>query len=116
MSIELIGENENGVPFASRIVKKGDKYGRDFCLVHDCENALVEFWDLRHEHDLIEPNGETKGQFVSRYYVKTLTGGCDYSNGAPATERGVNLDGGVDDWFIDAGQVRKAIDGEKLED
>jgi len=107
--LTLIGKNENGVPFASRIVNKGEKYGRNFCLVYDGDDPLVEFWDLRHEHDLIAPNEEIKGQFVSRYYIKTLKGECDYTHGEPATERGVNLDGGVDDWFVDAVQVRKAI-------
>ena len=34
-----LGKNSNGVPFNSRIVKKGEKYGLDFCLTYD-ENEI----------------------------------------------------------------------------
>ena len=60
----------NGVRFTVRILREGDKYGRNECLKWgDNENFLggwgVEFYDARYPH--------TKyGQFVSRYYYDTL--------------------------------------------
>lgn len=88
-----LGKNSNGVPFNSRIVKKGEKYGLDFCLTYDENEPLVEFYDARYPHTEF-------GQFVSRYYYSTLS---------KDPGRGINLDGGVDDWFVDAHQVDLAL-------
>ena len=70
-----------------RIVRKGDKWGRDFCLTHDQDGdkAMVEFYDSRY------PSTEF-GRFIGNYYVGTLlckegfygrdvtSGLCLYSN------------------------------------
>jgi hypothetical protein len=52
-----------------RIVRKGDRYGRNDCLTHDGngDHALVEFY-LDSHHDIHGP----RGFFVSRYYIGTL--------------------------------------------
>ena len=40
------------------LVKRGDKYGVDGCLVHNEADPLIEFYDPRH--------------FVRRYYLSTI--------------------------------------------
>ena len=77
--------NDRGMIWAVRIVRKGGKYGLNFCLEHDKDDPLVEFYDCRYEFT-------NYGQFVSRYYISTLIEG-DQS-------RGLNLDGGVPSWQI----------------
>jgi hypothetical protein len=66
--------------FNVRILNKGDKYGREFCLTHDEDKPIVEFYDRRYPHTEF-------GQFVSRYYVSTLledpTGGLCLDGGNP---------------------------------
>jgi len=64
--------------FNVRILNKGDKYGREFCLTHDEDKPIAEFYDRRYPHTEF-------GQFVSRYYVSTLledpTGGLCLDGG-----------------------------------
>jgi len=97
-----LGNNSNGVPFNSRIVRKGDSYGRNNCLTHTEDDPLVEFYDARYDHTEL-------GQFVSSYYVSTLTGECEWSFGSDSRETGLNLEGSVSDWFVDADQVKLAL-------
>ena len=87
---------ETGITFLARIVKVGDRYGRDMCLVNDTR-AMIEFYDTRHSFDR-DPAGEMLGQFVSRYYVGTLRNSLDRRGEVT----GLCLDGGVPDWTLDA--------------
>ena len=93
-----LGNNTNNVPFNSRIVRKGEAYGRNMCLTHDGDEPLVEFYDARYAFDK-SPEGKTLGQFVSRYYVSTVE-----------NSDGINLEGRIDDWFVTAEQVAKALE------
>jgi hypothetical protein len=78
--------------FNVRVVNQGDKYGRDFCLTHDEQKPLVEFYDSRYPHTEF-------GQFVSRYYVETILG----EDGWGRAEGGLCLDGGnADSWSVSA--------------
>ena len=57
--------------FNVRVVNKGDKFGRDFCLTHESEKPMVEFYDARYPHTEF-------GQFVhattwQRSWVTTAT-------------------------------------------
>lgn len=83
--------------FAVVLVRKGDKYGLDNCLTYDEVEPMVEFYDA----DYAGKRGFTSlGQFVSRYYLKTLT------------ERpiaGLCLDGGVPKWSIRAEPLADAL-------
>ena len=79
---------ENGVTFNYRVIKKGDHYGRNDCLTHDKSDAMIEFYDDRFKHT-------DHGQFVSRYYIKTL---IDHLG----DHTGLCLDGGISEWSIDA--------------
>ena len=90
----LFVANDQGVIFAIRLVKKGDRYGLHGCLTHDIDEPLVEFYDTRYDHnsDWLE---EFTGQFVSRYYAETMlkhTGG-------------LCLHGGISDWQVSAGNM-----------
>lgn len=78
--------------FNVRIVKNGDKYGRDFCLTYDENKPMAEFYDSRYPHTEF-------GQFVSRYYIGTLLNHEGfYGDG---TESGLCLDGGnPDEWSL----------------
>lgn len=76
--------------FNVRIVRAGDRYGRDNCLTYDKDEPLVEFYDNRYPHT-------EHGQFVSRYYVATILGTDRYGSG----EGGLCLDGGNrDQWTV----------------
>ena len=77
--------------FNVRILRKGDKYGREFCLTHDEDKPLVEFYDSRYPHT-------EYGQFVTRYYVETILGTDRYGRGTG----GLMLDGGVPSWTVGA--------------
>ena len=96
MGKEITVTNRDGRTFRVIVVQKGDKYGRNNCLVHDKEDALVEFWDMSNT-DL---HGED-GQFVQRYYLSTLKEG-DQSGG-------LCLNGGVSYWHVTAQNVQDAI-------
>lgn len=62
--------NTDLTKFHVRIVREGEVYGREDCLTHDKEEALVEFYDATVDPEKFGP----RGQFVSRYYVSTLVG------------------------------------------
>ena len=83
--------NTEGRKFEVRIVDTGDNYGLNNCLVNDSD-PMVEFWDM---------NTFPEGQFVSRYYVSTI---LEDESG------GLNLDGGVPEWFIDGSAMSPVYD------
>lgn len=84
---DLIVINNRGRSFGVRLVRTGDRYGRDDCLTHDGE-TMVEFYDLSYPDKFGE-----RGQFVSRYNLSDLAG--------RAYAYGLDLDGGVDVWTVD---------------
>ena len=89
--------------FNVRVVNKGDKYGRDFCLTHDEDKPLVEFYDSRYPHTEF-------GQFVSRYYVSTILGDDGYGS----KNSGLCLHGGEPEWTVkesDMNVVRAYLKG-----
>lgn len=90
--------NDKGRTFTIRIVSRGDAYGRDFCLTHDKDEALVEFYDFT----MAGPKFTEYGQFVSRYGAETLMEGDD--------TYGLDLHGGVDVWSVDARTMLKVLD------
>lgn len=85
-------DNETNMDWHVRLVFKGDRYGLDMCLTHDEDEMLVEFYDCRYDF-ASDVDGTVLGQFVSRYYFKTLRK-TDWTQG------GLNLDGGVDSWSV----------------
>ena len=98
----------NGITFRVRVVRIGERYGREMCLTHKGTpnhpgDPLVEFYDTRHpqDHEFAGTREDAKsagvpplGQFVARYYLSTLTH-CAFAGG-------LCLQGGVPDWSIDS--------------
>lgn len=95
--------NANGIAFNVRLVRKGDGYGRNLSIVHERDEPLVEFYDARYRFE--GEAGAEFGQFVSRYYLKTLQGGGRFNLRA----HGLCLDGGVPDWNVDSGAMQTAF-------
>ena len=96
--------NDKGLSFNVKHLEAGDKYGLENCLTLEEDSPeTVEFYDASYA-------GKTEdwrhGQLVSRYYVETILEDLD-------TFVGLNLDGGVPEWQIDADAmeiVRKWLD------
>ena len=85
--------NTNGVTFAVVLVPTGAAYGLEDCLTNG-DKPMVEFYDTRRmvtEH----------GKFVSRYYVETLL---------PHEGKGLLLDMGSENWFLDAAAMGEAME------
>ena len=83
----------NGRKYLIRLVKHGDRYGRKGCLQHDSAGPMLEFY-LANDwggDDLGWLYPASGWVFVSRYYVSTLLGQSDYSNGDFRTQ-GLCLD------------------------
>ena len=98
--------NDEGRAFNVRVVRPGDRYGRNDFLVHDKDESLVEFWDATYEHDPRFTPG--LGQFVNRYFLGTLTGEDDYSH-RPRGLCGLDLCGHEPAWKLTAGNVEDAV-------
>lgn len=81
--------------FNVRIVSKGEAYGRDDCLTHDGDDALVEFYDAKADPTKF---GQ-RGQFVSRYFTTTLL--------SVVFPHGIQLEGGVPEWSISPQGMRE---------
>lgn len=87
--------NSKGNNFLVRIVEKGDRYGRNNCLINNENHQLVEVYDAEYAHTEF-------GQFISRYYMTTLLEGNSRNTG-------INLEGSEPKWQIDAQNWRKVI-------
>jgi hypothetical protein len=79
----------HNIEFNVLIIPQFAKYGLNNCLTHEQEEPLIEFYDNRHKHTEF-------GQFISRYNTSTLTS---------RDIAGLNLQGGVADWYIDAKEM-----------
>lgn len=88
--------NSEGRAFNVRHVPAGSGYGRDYAVEND--EAMIEFYDATNLRLPDESKGYDQsmahGQFVSRYHISTLR---DHPSGV-----GLNLDGGVSAWSVDA--------------
>ena len=86
-----------GIPMGVRIVRSGDAYGLDNCLMNTNRQPLVEFFDLRH------------AQFITRYGVRTLLGTDDYGSRI-GSSAGLCLQGDVPAWNIDRANAARVAD------
>lgn len=84
MTKSILLTNSNGLKFNAVIMYDGLK---------------VEFYDDRFKGILFDPEF---GQFVSRYYIETLT-----RDSASLKLNGLNLDGGIDEWSIDSDAMKE---------
>lgn len=85
--------NDKGRVFNVKRVDPGEYYGRAECL--KAEGIYIEFYDATYS------NCGPLGQFVSRYYLKTLAERDPHD--------GLNLQGGVPEWQIDAAALTAAM-------
>lgn len=100
----MIITNDKGRSFLVRVVKQGECYGLDDCLTHDKADPLIEFYDQKYKD---KPGFGERGQFVKRYYARTLAG-CDGYSTAPVND--LCLDGGnADVWYVDAAAIAPVI-------
>ncbi len=84
--------------FNIRVVRQGDSYGLNDCLIHEGVTPLLEFYD----RDYLGPDFTPLGQFVSRYRIDTL---LDHSGG-------LALSGSVPKWRISSSEmdsIREAL-------
>jgi hypothetical protein len=91
MNIKSFTDLLTGIEWTIRVVKTGEKYGRDDCLINDT-GTLVEFYDSRYRHT-------DNGQFVARYYAGTIAGAVG----------GIDLCGYEEEWSVCAktiGEIR----------
>ena len=65
---------------------------------------LVSFYDTRY-------NQTQYGQFIGRYHANTLLGLDSWSRfDCSIRDIGLNLHGGIDDWFINANNANDVVD------
>ena len=91
--VATVTNSHTGISFNVVVVPKGAAYGAEDCLTNE-GSLMVEFYDIRYPHT-------EYGQFVSRYYAKTLL---------PHRGGGLCLDGGIPNWTLDAPSMTKAMD------
>ena len=101
--------NDAGRSFNVRLIRKGDRYGLNDCLVHKEDEPMIEFWDATYENDPKFTIG--LGQFVARYALGTLTGkpGCYGRCDHRVVSQGIDLLGYVAEWKITGPNARDAI-------
>ena len=89
-------KNGDGIVFNVRLLTDGEKYGRNFALTHEGE-PVIEFYDTRYDHTPL-------GQFVSSYYLETLSDSCDKGI------RTLSLQGDVNSWYIEGDSLQDIVD------
>jgi hypothetical protein len=97
-----------GFDFLVRLVERGDTYGLEFCLTHNKDEPLVEFYDTRHQHTKA-PDGQMLGQFVSRYSRGALDGVSKWSAEADLGRLGLNLCGYEPSWKVGPGAMQQVL-------
>ena len=91
-------KNYAGRAFNVKLIEVGEWYGRDPSTGAPCFQAdelMLEFWDATYS------SHGPMGQFVSRYYVRTM------KSRDPAYD--LNMDGNVPMWWVGATQVREVM-------
>jgi hypothetical protein len=88
-------EGINGRPFAAKILRKGDAYGLNDCLVWQNDHIGVEFYDFSYSN--VESFGYW-GQYMSRYFVESI---LDVEN------QGLCLEGCIPEWNINSSEMLK---------
>lgn len=100
----------SGHSYLARIVFKGVRYGLGGCLTHDKDDPLVEFYLQTSEvggRSLKWGGLDEPLWFISRYYVSTLLGLCEYSHRGGPVASGMCLDGGYPEYSLCAADCLK---------
>lgn len=105
-----------GMPMLARLIRLGDRYGLDGCITHALENGytsfeepLIEFYTLigDDKDGSLSWDGVKGYWFVSRYYLSTFMGTCEYSRDGGPVKNGLSLDGGYPEYDLDAQDCQK---------
>lgn len=103
-------DNGLGRPMVARVLLPGDAYGREGCLTWEMggDKVGIEFYDAEHR---AKPSFSVLGQFVSRYYLETLTGedGFGQDDALVTGRSGLNLHGGVPEWQVTGPRVSEVL-------
>lgn len=89
--------NRSGIPFTVRLVEAGDRYGAEWCKVHEGE-PVVEFYDYRHKG---KPAFQPFGQLITSYHLSTML--------ARDPALGLCLNGSVPAWVLDGEALTAAL-------
>ena len=92
---------DHGVPFVVRLVQSDKIEVKALWLAHRKHKSMLEFYDARHPFHS-DREGNTLGQFVSRYYTDTILKAITDGNG-------LNLYGSVPAWRIDHNTLCRAL-------
>ena len=105
-----------GMPMLARLVRLGDRYGLNGCILHSLEDKhthnkepMIEFYSLigDDKDGALAWDGVKGYWFISRYYLSTFLGKSKYSyNGGPV-RNGLSLDGGYPEYDLDAQDCQK---------
>lgn len=98
METLVFTDSSTKIGWTARILRSGDAYGLNNCLLWDSDKPGVEFYDRRYPHTAL-------GQFVTRYYVDTLLGrdewGSDIRKGP-----GLSMQSDIPDWSLNSKSCR----------
>lgn len=86
----------NNIQFTARLVEQGEGYGRNFELIHENSEPMIEFYDSRYKFPDYQKDGINLGQFVSRYNKSTFE----------QVHTGLFLDSGSTDWALNLDNVK----------
>lgn len=92
--------NDQGRVFNVVLVPIGGAYGRNALFLNEGREAMVEFYDAAVEND--ERFDKGRGQFITRYYLSTLTG-------RENNLQGLDLCGHVPEWKLTGQNVSEAL-------
>jgi hypothetical protein len=96
--------NDQGRIFYVRIVRNGDRYGHNDCMVND-NDPMIEFYDSSQD----PKNFGEPGQFITRYYIDALRGPDGFGSDARFPKY-LMLDGGNPVWTLDSFAASQAVD------
>jgi len=97
--------SESGRQFNVRLVRKGERYGLNDCLTHEKDQPMVEFYDASQD----SAKFGARGQFISRYYLDTLTGADRFSRGDVRDGGRLCLHGAIPAWDLDGPAAAMAV-------
>ena len=105
-----------GMPMLARLIRLGDRYGLKGCITHSLEDRhthdkepLIEFYTLigDDKDGSLAWDGVKGYWFVSRYYLSTFMGTCEYSRDGGPVKNGLSLNGGYPEYDLDAQDCQK---------
>ena len=100
----------------ARLVRLGDRYGLNGCITHSLKDKytfnkepVVEFYTLTEgdKDGSLSWDGVKGCWFISRYYVSTFLGLCEYSHSGGPVASGMCLDGGYPEYNLSAADCLK---------